>query len=292
MCRFFAYKGAPIILDQLLYQPKNSLIHQSYDAREIEEPLNGDGFGVGWYVPDLGIEPAVFVSVFPAWSNRNLRYLSPKIRSGCLFAHVRAASFGDISEANCHPFHHGRFLMMHNGSIEGFDRIKRVMRRRLKDETYSWVRGQTDSEHFFAVFLDHMLPLGANYGLAELAAAVEATVNDVEAIKRDLGIQDGTYLNTVVSDGRHVVATRFVSTDEEPLSLYVSEGNRYECKDGVAHMAEANPLEHAVLIVSEKLTERSGDWTKVPRNHLVLVGEDNRVAFRPIRIDQGHKLSA
>ena len=47
MCRLMAYKGTPIIADKLLYQPKNSLIRQSTNAKEIEEPLNGDGFGIG-----------------------------------------------------------------------------------------------------------------------------------------------------------------------------------------------------------------------------------------------------
>src|SRR3954463_15117127 len=103
MCRLLAYKGVPITMDKLILEPKNSLIHQSFDAKEIEEPLNGDGFGVGWYVPELSIEPAVFVSTLPAWSNRNLKNLAKHIKAPCLFAHVRAASFGDTSEANCHP---------------------------------------------------------------------------------------------------------------------------------------------------------------------------------------------
>ena len=43
--------GSPIIIDKLLYQPKNSLINQSVNAKEIEEPLNGDGFGIGCMYP-------------------------------------------------------------------------------------------------------------------------------------------------------------------------------------------------------------------------------------------------
>ncbi|MGH7456197.1 MAG: class II glutamine amidotransferase, partial [bacterium] len=145
MCRFLAYKGAPITLDNLLFQPKNSLIHQSYKAQERPEPLNGDGFGVGWYVPELDPEPAVFVSTTPAWNNRNLRYNASKVRSGCIFAHVRAASVGSVSEANCHPFHYQKFLFMHNGNIGGFKVIKRHLRNRLSDELYDWIHGQPDS---------------------------------------------------------------------------------------------------------------------------------------------------
>ncbi|MBL7864324.1 MAG: class II glutamine amidotransferase, partial [Cyclobacteriaceae bacterium] len=104
MCRLMAYRGTSIVIDNLLYKPKNSLINQSLAAKEIEEPLNGDGFGIGWYVPEVNNEPVTFVSVNPAWSNRNLRNLAPKVRTGCMIAHVRAASVGEVSESNCHPF--------------------------------------------------------------------------------------------------------------------------------------------------------------------------------------------
>ena len=56
----------------LLLEPSHSLIRQSTHAAEREEPLNGDGFGVAWYVPDLSPEPGVFHSVRPAWNNPNL----------------------------------------------------------------------------------------------------------------------------------------------------------------------------------------------------------------------------
>ncbi len=288
MCRLLAYKGAPIIMDKLLYQPKNSLIHQSYDAQEIEEPLNGDGFGVGWYSPELDPMPAVFVSVHPAWSNRNLRYLAPKIKSSCIFAHVRAASFGDTSEANCHPFHFEKFLMMHNGSIEGFDQIKRKMRERMSDASYAWVHGQTDSEHFFGLFLDKIKEYGPKYTANDVAAALNDVVNEVEALKRDAKIKDGTYLNMVVTDGKYMVGTRFVTTDEEPLTLYVSEGSRYECEAGVCRMVPADPSEHAVLLVSEKLTTRE-DWKKVPANHFVIVDEDGTVSYKPVVLKKKQK---
>lgn len=57
MCRLLAYKGSSVILDKLLYQPEYSLIKKSYNAKEMEESLNDDGFGIGWYVDELGEEP-------------------------------------------------------------------------------------------------------------------------------------------------------------------------------------------------------------------------------------------
>jgi glutamine amidotransferase len=129
--------GPELLLADLLYRPNNSLILQSYKARERKEPLNGDGFGVGWYAPAVAETPGVFTSISPAWSNQNLRRLSEHVKSPCFFAHVRAASPGmAVSEANCHPFAHGRYLWMHNGTISGFDRIRRRLRESLPDRLY------------------------------------------------------------------------------------------------------------------------------------------------------------
>ena len=155
MCRFLCYTGSPMMLADLLYRPGHSLILQSYKSRERREPLNGDGFGVGWYQPQISQTPCVFTSLTPAWSNRNLQRLSEHVKSPCFFAHVRAASPGmQVAEANCHPFQFGRYLWMHNGGVEGFNRIKRRVQQSLPDHLFHAIQGTTDSEHAFAIFLN------------------------------------------------------------------------------------------------------------------------------------------
>ena len=49
MCRWLAYSGSPLALEQLLYAPEHSLIVQSLHSQLGAEETNGDGFGVGWY---------------------------------------------------------------------------------------------------------------------------------------------------------------------------------------------------------------------------------------------------
>ena len=91
MCRFVLYVGDPIPLAALVTEPANSIIQQSVHSKELDEPLNGDGFGVAWYAPQVAPEPAVFRSITPAWSNQNLLHLARFAHSGCMLAHVRAA---------------------------------------------------------------------------------------------------------------------------------------------------------------------------------------------------------
>ncbi|MCA9140418.1 MAG: class II glutamine amidotransferase, partial [Planctomycetales bacterium] len=136
MCRFAIYMGPPITLDLLTTRPDYSLIHQSHKSRMREEPLNGDGFGLSWYVPDISTQPAQYRSVRPAWNNVNLLHLARVSRSGVIMAHVRAATAGfGVTESNCHPFACGPYAFMHNGSVGEFQKLKRPLRRELTDET-------------------------------------------------------------------------------------------------------------------------------------------------------------
>jgi len=282
MCRLMAYKGTPIIMDKLLYQPKNSLVNQSIHAREIEEPLNGDGFGVGWYVPELNYEPITFVSVNPAWSNRNLRNLAPKIKTDCMIAHVRAASVGDVSENNCHPFQYKNLLMAHNGGIEDFSKIKRAVREPLSDELYNWIKGQTDSEHIFAFMLNELFKNHKAVSPEAVFDSLEITFRQMKKLMAQHQITEPAYLNMVVTNGLFLVGARYCSDPkEEPLTLYHSEGSRYVVEDGNTRLEAPEDNDHAVLVVSERLTD-DPSWTMIPSNHFVIVEQTLNVRIRPI----------
>ncbi len=283
MCRLMAYKGTPIIMDKLLYQPKNSLVNQSINAREIEEPLNGDGFGIGWYVPEVNYEPVTFVSVNPAWSNRNLRNLAPKIRTECMLAHVRAASVGEVSESNCHPFQYKNLLMAHNGGVENFGKMKRHIREPLSDELYNWIKGQTDSEHIFAYLLNYLFQNHKTINPEAVIDSFEHTFTALKKMMSTYGIQEEAYLNMVVTNGLFIVGTRYCTNPkEEPLTLYHSEGSRYIVEDGVTKLEAPEDDDHAVLVVSEKLTDDKS-WTMIPANHFVIVEQSLNVKVRPIK---------
>ena len=283
MCRLMAYKGTPIIIDKLLYQPKNSLINQSFHAREIEEPLNGDGFGVGWYVPELNYEPITFVSVNPAWNNRNLRNLAPKIKTDCMIAHVRAASVGDVSESNCHPFQYKNILMAHNGGVEDFGKIKRHLRDPLSDDLYNWIKGQTDSEHLFAFLLQELFSNHKSISPDAVVDSFEHTFRELKKLMTQYGVTEPAYLNMIFTNGLFFVGTRYCSDPkEEPLTLYHSEGSRYVVEDGVTRMEAPDDDDHAVLVVSEKLTD-DAYWTMIPANHFVIVEPTLNVRIRPIK---------
>ena len=276
MCRFLCYRGPPLLAADLLYKPANSLIRQSFKAKERTEPLNGDGFGLGWYTPEIGSTPCVFASLTPAWNNQNLRRLSEHIRSTCFFAHVRAASPGmRVSEANCHPFQYGRFLWMHNGCIRDFGRIKRRLRASLPDDLYTMIEGTTDSEHAFALFL-HLLGDSDEFSNARsLGQALVRTIEQLERWTAEAGLSEASYYNFAVTDGVNVAAVRYVSdATVEPQSLYYSQGGKYHCESGVCSFSNCNSAEKTIIISSERLTDNPEDWFRVAPNHVVTVEQD------------------
>jgi predicted glutamine amidotransferase len=277
MCRFTLYLGPAVQLSTLLVDPKHSLIHQSYQSEERSEPLNGDGFGVGWYAPRLTPEPAVFHSISPAWNNRNLRSLCRVVASPCILAHVRAATTGsDVNLANCHPFQHGRHLLMHNGHIGAFRAVRRRLLESLCDEAFDGVKGSTDTEHLFAVFVDETVRNGHPHedpgdAALVLAQRLSAAMQRVLALVAQSGAAEPSFLNVAVSDGEHAVVSRFANDpDEGPESLYIHRGELYEPTCRRFSQRRGGDEGEAVLVSSERLTDAHA-WTEVPPNHLVVL---------------------
>ncbi|MDH4020357.1 MAG: class II glutamine amidotransferase, partial [Xanthomonadales bacterium] len=219
MCRFIAYLGKPIMADELLLKPANSLVHQSYSAGEMPEILNGDGFGIGWYVQSISERPGLFRAITPAWSNRNLHHNAPLIRTDCLFAHIRAATEGSITEDNTHPFSFGRFLMMHNGSIPQFQRIRRNLLALLDDDVFHWIKGQTDSEHVFALMMQHIREMrgsGPRLTESQIQQCFQKTFDVVQQLKVDAGTGDEvSNFNLMVTNGRRIFGTRYSSNPDK-----------------------------------------------------------------------------
>jgi predicted glutamine amidotransferase len=212
MCRFLAYRGDPIYLEDLICRPKHSLVRQSLRAEEAKVVTNGDGFGVGWY--GERDTPGLYREVTPAWSDENLLGLAAHVRSHLFFAHVRAATGGGIALTNCHPFASGSFLFMHNGQVGGFATIRRELESRLPDTLWHQRRGATDSELLFLLIVRHIVD-----GLGMVEATGEALC-EVRAEMKTAGIDTPLRFAAALADGDDVFAFRWAS-DDKPPTLYL-----------------------------------------------------------------------
>ncbi|MBL8749112.1 MAG: class II glutamine amidotransferase [Planctomycetes bacterium] len=280
MCRFTMYLGPRIRLSSLVVEPKHSIIDQSFHSSSQEEPLNGDGFGIAWYAPEMAQEPALFRSVTPAWNNNNLLELAHVVQSHLIFAHVRAATkHGGQSEANCHPFRSGRHAFMHNGDVGDFPVLRRPLLNSVGDRAFASVQGNTDSEHLFALVIDELEKTSAT-GIEKLAAALQGAVARVVELGRRHGNGAFSYLNLALTDGECAVACRYTTEpDYDGESLFVHTGRLYVCHDGACRMLAPAHGHGCVLVSSEPLSEDYG-WQPLSRNSMVLVGKDGQTAVR------------
>ncbi len=273
MCRWLAYSGTPVLLEELLYKPKHSLIDQSLHSQLGVETTNGDGFGVGWY--GEGEMPAVYKSIEPAWNDRNLRELAKYIRAGLVFAHIRASTGTPVQQTNCHPFRHDKWLWMHNGSIAHFQEVKRELMLAIDPSLYGDVEGSTDSETFF--FL--ALTLGLEHNPF---AAVERAVGLIERVGHRNGVKHPIQMTVATSDGRKVWAFRYSSEGRSRSLFYSTQVATLRAQ------YPDNPMLHGLsddtrLVVSEPLGDLAGAWNQVPESSCGVIqeGQDELRKFNP-----------
>ena len=258
MCRWNAYYGKPLVIDELLFRTRHGLIDQSLHSRMGAETTNGDGFGLGWYDALGSEDPGRFRSIEPAWNDANLRDLAGHLTSPLFLAHVRASIGSPVQQTNCHPFRHGRWLFVHNGFIDGFRQARRDLLLALSREQFDALEGSTDTEVLFRL----ALTLGAEDDpLAGLARAIGV----VETVGRAQGIEhpmQGTY---AMSDGRSLWAARY-STEHRSRTLYVSQDldtlkRLHPDEARLAHLDETSRV-----VVSEPISDLPGDWAEVPES--------------------------
>ena len=256
MCRWLAYGGPPLSLQDLLFKPRNSLIRQSLAATRSIVPTNGDGFGLGWY----GVlpMPGIFRDTLPAWNDANLRSLAEQINSRLFFAHVRASTGTSTSRENCHPFRRGQHLFMHNGAIGGFARIRREIEQLIPDDIYRDRLGTTDSEAFFLLACGNGL-------MDDVPGALQKTVRQVLGVMERAHIAEPFHMTAAVSDGRSIFALRY-SNDARSPSLYYATGGAVEIRDAAVRFT---PGDAAVLVLSEPLDEGTDGWIEIPEAHML-----------------------
>lgn len=273
MCRWLAYSGTPLLLDDLLYKPAHSLIDQSLHANLGVETTNGDGFGVGWY--GEGDIPALYKSTEPAWSDVNLRELARQVRAGLVFAHLRASTGTPVQRTNCHPFRYGKWLWMHNGTIAQFQIVKRELTLAIDPALYPNIEGSTDTETFFFLAL--------TFGLEhDPPGGVERAVGLIERVGQSCGIRHPIQMTVATSNGDSTWIFRY-SSEGRSRSLYYSTHARTLRAQYPDNPVFKEVSDETRLVVSEPLSDLAGVWNEVPESTCGIIrhGQDELTSFTP-----------
>jgi glutamine amidotransferase len=196
-----------------------------------------------------------------------LRDLAAHVESPLFVAHARSATEGLVQRANCHPFRHGRWLLVHNGSIRSFRALKRELMLSVDPALFPEILGTTDSEVMFYLAL--------TFGLEdEPLPALQRMVGFIETVGHENGVEHPVEMTLGLSDGARVIAVRYSSDGRSP-SLFHGKSVRAfkELVSGDPRLERFS--KEATAVVSEPLTELTDVWVEVPEaSSLVVTGEE------------------
>lgn len=287
-CRWAAYAGKDLVdAEEILLKAPHSLVRQAvadpilpqwedqlkYNPQTTLKRNHGrnlDGFGVGWYENEGGravakrersSEPAVGDDGLP---HATLLRIARQVKSNVIFAHIRAATDGDASRLDSHPFLFNNILFMHNGGVARKEELKKSI---SCERANKLIKGSTDSEIAGAVFVSHLVGdvcSLSSFTRAELEKGMMSTVSDIEATEN--ACKEASSLNLAATDGNTLVATRYRScSSDEPPSLY------YSYTPGGVWIA-SEPLDG-------KIEGATRDWTMLSKDQMLSynVATDNLV---------------
>lgn len=255
MCRLYGFLATdPTRLDCSLVEAQNALVVQS--DRDRLGKRHADGWGIArWHDGS----PEVTRNTHPAFADLSYTDLAASVESHAVVAHIRTATVGPVLVENTHPFSHGPWILAHNGTISGFEHV----RTHLDLGFYAPPWGDTDSETVFRWMLNRMADYGldpdvASDDLDPIVALIEDSVSKLIDISIAAETPSMPTLNFMISDGRHLVASRFGETLYWTFRRGLSDCS--VC--GTSHCPQADEKYKAVVIASEPLSNE--DWLEIP----------------------------
>ena len=265
MCRFVAYLGEEIKLEELVYNFPHNLVVQSYAPKELlVGNVNLDGFGCGWYNTSVENDPALYATLLPIWADYKFPTIAKAVTSNLIFSAVRNATPPFPNElSSVLPLALGKYLFLHNGYITDYNKCKRTLENELPDEYFNMIQSRSDSAFIFAALMWKLSEIGENERL--IKKAMVATLDWLQNQLESLG--EKANLNIGIADGDSMLFIRH-EFNGACNSLYYNESHEQ--------------LSKGVLIASEPLDEDKG-WKAVPENSMIEVKLGKQINFSEIR---------
>jgi predicted glutamine amidotransferase len=264
VCRYYAIRAnAPTRVEWHLVGAPNSLLAQS--RRDLSGFEHADGWGIAAYD---GGALKVARRASAAHDGHHFCAAAERLEATTVLAHVRRATVGRIGLANTHPFVHGRFALVHNGTVPYFADIRPRLLDAMAQEHRAAIQGGTDSEHLLHLILSIHAQSGGS-----LFASLEAALRRVIALCREIGQEPHLGLNVLLTDGVRMVGSRWRRT------LYYLEQQGELTGAGAQDRASADGY-RALIIASEPTNGEP--WPEVPERSVVEVTPDLRLRIEPL----------
>jgi predicted glutamine amidotransferase len=268
VCRYYGLRAnRPIRVDWHLVRAPNSLLVQS--RRDLSGFEHADGWGIAAY---NGADLQVQRRASAAHDGHYFCAAAERVEATTVLAHVRRATVGRIGLANTHPFVHGPFALVHNGTVPYFADIRPRLLDAMTSDHRAAIQGRTDSEHLLHLILSIHAELGGS-----LFASLEAALRRVIALCREIGQEPHLGLNVLLTDGTRMVGSRWRRT------LHFLEQNGTGPFPG-KHPEGATDRDYRALVIASEPTNGSA-WPEIPERSVFEVTPDLRLRIEPL--DEG-----
>jgi predicted glutamine amidotransferase len=176
------------------------------DALAVNSRGGQLGWGIGFY---QGGEVLIRRRPIDDHASIDVARLSGDVRADLLLGQVRSATVGALRTENTHPFRYRQWLFAATGTLPAFDSIRERLGASVPEFLRSSIRGETDAEILFYVFLSFLHDAGRlNEGVSDpkqVRDALRSSIAVVDGLAAEVG-GDKARVNVVASDGEHLFA--------------------------------------------------------------------------------------
>ena len=210
-----------------------------------DHEFNVDGFGI-LTCNSHNNDYFLYTNTVPPWNDHNLRPVTKMIRTKFIFSHIRAikpfSPYSSVHIFNCHPFIYKDFAWMHNGDVSKFLENKYKIIKRIDDEFIPFIKGNSDSEYIFYLFLT-FLKENKNKNYIDIFNILFSWI-----IKE---INGSSSLNIALTDKKNIICSRFIANSiDNPPSLYYKS------------------TQDSIMVSSEPIFY-CNDWVLLEKNHIL-----------------------
>jgi predicted glutamine amidotransferase len=199
--------------------------------------------------------------------------LAADVKADVLIGHVRSATVGALRTENTHPFRYRQWLFAQTGTLAHFDAIRERLLSSVPEFLRGNVRGETDSEIVFHVFLSFLHDAGLldNPSVTPGAAleALRSSQAVIQGMAAEVGdVSEGT--NLLVSNGEMIIAVHkntkmsyrvFAGKNDADMIL----GDDAQLRRRAPELAQM----HFTLVASDFDEDLPPRWKTIPMNAVV-----------------------
>jgi glutamine amidotransferase len=207
------------------------------------------------------------------------------IRTDVLIGHVRRASVGALRTENTHPFRYRSWVFAQTGTIGGFEQLRERLLASQPEFLRRNVRGETDSECFFYLFLSFLHDAGhldeGHVATSHVVAALRASIALVDRLSAEEGFGPNSG-DILVTNGESMLAVHRNGVTGYRLLRGKFDVEELLGEDGTRQARIPSIDSTHFTIIASELESLPAGWTPVKERSVVTLSRTDDPRVEPL----------